>query len=288
MLEGILTRHKALFAAKLAFQSLAEQADVVTIPGMITTQTLPDAPFMNEPARLNPSLDEDSIQDSAENLADDFAHDLATDLAGTPVKPDEEWANALTHFIATISALGLGGYLIAAAMNSGTGLTIACLAYVASVVGTFLCSTLSHTILRQPWLNQLRAWDQAMIYLMIAGTYTPIAFRFAPDSTRTYLLIALWGAALSGFITKVALKHRINSIGTVSYLLLGWLPAIPLAGHVPGALVTQMIIGGVLYSVGVAFLMNDSKFRYAHAVWHLFVMSAATCHWYGIIQYTTG
>jgi hemolysin III len=282
-----MTRRKACFAAKLAFRSLADQADTVTIRRMITTQTPPDAPLMNEPASLHPNLDEDLVRGSAENRADDITSDLAADVAGTPVKLDEEWANSLTHCIATVGAILLGSYLVLMATDSSTGLAIACLAYVASVVGTFLCSTLSHTILRQPWLNQLRAWDQAMIYLMIAGTYTPIAFRFAPDSTRTFLLIALWGAALSGFITKVALKHRINSIGTVSYLLLGWLPAIPLAGHVPGGLVTQMIIGGVLYSVGVAFLMNDSKFRYAHAVWHLFVMSAATCHWYGIIQYTT-
>ncbi len=211
--------------------------------------------------------------------------DPKDELADTPVKLDEEWANALSHAIATVAAMIMGGYLVVVAGKIGTGFRLACCVYTASVVGTFLCSTLSHTILRQPLLNRLRAWDQAMIYLMIAGTYTPIVYRFAPPQTRNGLLTVLWIAAVAGFVTKVLLKHRINSIGTVSYLLLGWLPSIPLVGHVALPMAMAMLIGGVLYSAGVVFLINDSKFRYAHATWHLFVMLAATVHWYGMIQY---
>ncbi|QDT12214.1 PAQR family membrane homeostasis protein TrhA [Stieleria marina] len=221
------------------------------------------------------------------NIDDTFAKDQAAMLADTPVKLDEEWANALTHGVAAVAALLLGSYLVMVSLESNVGLAVACAAYTASVVGTFVCSTLSHWILRQPLLNTLRAWDQAMIYLMIAGTYTPIAFRFAPDHIRMFLLAALWIAAVTGFVTKVAVRHRINSIGTVSYLLLGWLPSIPLAGNVPTPLILAMLLGGVLYTVGVAFLVNDSKFRYAHAIWHLFVMLAATVHWYGILYYAT-
>ncbi|NND96893.1 MAG: hemolysin III [Pirellulaceae bacterium] len=202
-----------------------------------------------------------------------------------PLRLDQEWANALTHGIATAGAVALGGYLAVVAAKVSLGLGIACVAYASSAIGTFCFSTLSHAIHRQPTLNKLRAWDQAMIYTMIAGTYTPIAFRYAEEGVRTPLLIAIWAAALTGFLLKVAFRHRINSIGTISYLLLGWLPAIPLAGQVPSSLVWSMAVGGVLYSLGVVFLVNDSKFRYAHAVWHLFVMIAATCHWLGIWWY---
>lgn len=221
------------------------------------------------------------------NLNESAVIDRAAALADTPVKLDQEWANALTHGLAAVAAVVLGTHLAIVANEISVGLVVACIAYAASVVGTFLCSTLSHSILRQPLLNHLRAWDQAMIYLMIAGTYTPIVFRYAPDQTRTPLLVAIWVAALVGFITKVAVKHRINSIGTVSYLLLGWLPAIPLAGHTPMPLAMSMLAGGVLYSLGVVFLVNDSKFRYAHAIWHLFVIAAATTHWYGVLYYVT-
>ncbi len=211
-----------------------------------------------------------------------------SDIEGTPVQLDQEWANALTHAIAAISAIGLGGYTVWVASGVSVGLTIACAAYILTVVGTFAFSTLSHSIHRQPILNTLRAWDQAMIYLMITGTYTPIAFRFAPDTVRDPLLVAIWIAALAGFWFKVAKQHRINSVGIVSYLLLGWLPAIPLVGSVPRELVIAMIAGGVLYSIGVCFLVNDNKFRYAHALWHLFVMAAATTHWLGIHWYVVG
>lgn len=202
-----------------------------------------------------------------------------------PLQLDQEWANALTHGIATIGAAVIGSLMVIAAIPKGTGLAIACGAYVAAAIGTFLFSTLSHMIRRQPLLNTMRSWDQAMIYTMISGTYTPIAYRFASDATQVPLLAGLWIAAGAGFLHKIALRHRINSIGTYSYLLLGWLPAIPLAGRVPSPLVWSMVAGGVLYTVGVVFLINDSKLKYMHAGWHLSVMTAATVHYLGILFY---
>lgn len=210
--------------------------------------------------------------------------DVATDskLIAPPIKPDQEWANAWTHGIASLIAVVMGIVLIRQASLASPGMAIACAAYVASMAGTFLCSTLSHVILRQPALNTLRSWDQAMIYTMISGTYTPIAFGYAADSVRGPLLIAIWVAAAAGFLMKVAFRHRVNSIGTVSYLALGWLPAIPLVGQVPTALVGWMIAGGLLYTAGVVLLVNDHRIRYLHAGWHLFVMAAAACHWWAI------
>jgi hemolysin III len=202
-----------------------------------------------------------------------------------PLQPDQEWANALTHGIAAVAAGLLGAFLVSSCLPTQPGLAAACGAYSLSVFGTFLFSTLSHLIHRQPLLNTLRAFDQAMIYMMISGTYTPIIYRFASDSTRDPLLWAIWVAALAGFFKKVAIRYRINSIGTYTYLLLGWLPAIPLASQVPSELVGWMLAGGLLYTIGVIFLMNDRRMRYLHAVWHLFVMLAAACHYYGILRY---
>ena len=202
-----------------------------------------------------------------------------------PLQLDQEWANALTHGIGTIGAVVLGGLMVMAAIPKGTGLAIACAIYVAAAVGTFLFSTLSHVVRRQPLLNTMRAWDQAMIYTMISGTYTPIVYRYASDASQSILLTVIWIAAGAGFLGKIAFRHRINSIGTISYLLLGWLPAIPLAGHVPSTLVGSMLAGGVLYSIGVVFLMNDSKVKYMHAGWHVSVMLAATVHYLGILYY---
>ena len=202
-----------------------------------------------------------------------------------PIRHDEEWANALTHGLGALTALVLGCWLVSDALDQSVGLALACATYTASVFTTFSCSALSHAILRQPLLNTLRSWDQAMIYGMISGTYTPIIYRFAPEGIRDPLLLAIWVAALTGIAGKLLLKHRVNNVTTVTYLLLGWLPAIPLYGHVPSILGWGMLLGGVLYSLGVVVLINDSKFKYLHVVWHLFVMTAALCHFVVIQHY---
>nr|WP_236649470.1 hemolysin III family protein [Rhodopirellula sp. SM50] len=202
-----------------------------------------------------------------------------------PVRHGEEWANALTHGLAALMSLVLGTWLVLEALPDNPGLALACAAYIASVCATFSFSTLSHAILQQPLLDTLRAWDQAMIYAMISGTYTPIVFRYAPDAVRTPLLTAIWVAAFAGIAGKLLMRHRVNNVATVSYLLLGWLPAIPLYGNVPSGLGWGMLLGGVLYTLGVMVLLNDHKFKYLHVVWHLFVISAALCHFLAIQWY---
>ncbi len=202
-----------------------------------------------------------------------------------PIQPEQEWANALTHGIAAIAWTILSAWLVMRASQVSTGLAIACAAYGASVVGTFTCSTLSHVFLERPLLDRYRAWDQAMIYLMIIGTYTPITYQFAAPESRPWLLTAMWGFALWGFANKAILNHRIHSISTVTYLLLGWLPAIPLYGRVKMDLFLYVLAGGVIYSLGVLFLINDRRVKYFHAVWHLMVMAASILHLLGIVWY---
>ena len=105
---------------------------------------------------------------------------MASDESGgAPVRAnDEEWANALTHGLAAVAAVVLGWWLVSQSAGQERGLAMACGLYSLSVFATFCCSTLSHTILRQPLLDTFRAWDQAMIYAMISGTYTPIVYGF--------------------------------------------------------------------------------------------------------------
>lgn len=221
-----------------------------------------------------------SLDSAASN--DTEAEKLAR-VGEPPWQDDQEWANALTHGVGAVATLIAGGYMIALASTRGQGLAIACGVYIASAFGTFLCSTLSHLIRHQPLLNTMRSWDQAMIYAMISGTYTPIVYRYASESTQVPILISIWVAAGLGFTTKVAVRHRINSIGSISYLLLGWLPSIPLAGYVPSLLAWAMLAGGVTYTVGVILLMNDSRLKYLHAGWHLCVLTAASIHYLAIL-----
>jgi len=203
-----------------------------------------------------------------------------------PLLHDEEWANALIH--AAGALLGVFGAVIMAraAVGQTVFTTFCCLVFVTSAIAVFVASALSHHWIHQPVvLKRLRAWDQGLIYVMISGTYTPLIWRFAEDPVRILLLVAIWLAAAIGFHTKVFLEYRVNTTGTVSYLLLGWLPSLGLIGKVPMGLLFWMIAGGVVYVVGVSLLLNDRKLKYLHAAWHVCVLLAATCHYLGVYQY---
>lgn len=197
---------------------------------------------------------------------------------------DQEWANALTHGVGAAVTMLAGCYLLSVAGVESAGMMAACVVYIVGTLSTYLFSTLSHVVRSQPLLNTMRAWDQAMIYVMIAGTYTPLAVKFAPEPTRTLLLTAMWVAAGSGFVSKVLLRHRVNAAGTISYLLLGYLPAVLLASQVPTAIGGWMVAGGIVYTIGVVLLLNDTKLRYLHAGWHLMVILASALHFYGMLE----
>jgi hemolysin III len=209
--------------------------------------------------------------------------------AKAPIQADQEWANALTHGIAALLSLVGAGVMIWHTSKDSFGTTLSCLAFVLSASGVFIASTFSHFFLDDPIrLKRLRAWDQGLIYTMISGTYTPLIFHFADARVRDLALVAIWVAAAIGFYSKVFANHRVNGIGTATYLALGWLPALVLIGRVPTPVLVGMSLGGIIYTMGVAVLMNDSRVRYMHALWHLLVMSAASCHYWTIFYFVAG
>ena len=210
------------------------------------------------------------------------------DIPDAPIQPDQEWANALTHGIAAKLSLFGAGALVFGAAGVSTGLAWACLAYMSAVFATFLSSFLSHFFLKQPWLNTFRAWDQAMIYTMIVGTYTPIVWAYTTPPIRTFILVAMWVAAIAGAVSKVVYRHRLNNISPWPYLALGWAPAAVLYFATPPRVSLMMVAGGLFYCGGVYFLMNDRRGRYFHAVWHLFVITASALHYVGMWRIVWG
>lgn len=203
-----------------------------------------------------------------------------------PLLHDEEWANALIHAGGALAAV-LGAVIMARAADGQPVMTtFCCLVFVASAAAVFVASALSHHLIHDPrLLLRLRAWDQGLIYVMISGTYTPLIWRFSEDPVRVPLLIAIWIAAAVGFYSKVISLHRVNSMNPISYLLLGWLPALGLIGNVPWGLFGWMLAGGMIYVLGVSLLLNDKKLKYLHAAWHVCVILAASCHYLAVYQY---
>jgi hemolysin III len=164
---------------------------------------------------------------------------------------------------------------------------VGCAIYMATLTGLFLTSSIYNrsigTARLRPWM---RWTDHAMIYALIAGSYTPSCLAVLPRRVGIPLLATVWTAAIVGSVAKFALKHRFRLAGGVLYTLIGCaaLVALPqLFRHAPVTSVLLYLGGGALYGIGGLSLYRRSPdprpdlFGY-HEVWHLFVIGGASAH----------
>jgi len=194
----------------------------------------------------------------------------------------DEVANVLTHGLGCLLSLAAIGYFAWTTAGLPAGLRVSCLIYAGTMSVVYFCSTLSHAVLEYRARTRCRAWDQGTIYLLIAGTYTPFIWYGSPPGWTAVVMSSVWLAAGLGFYSKVVARYRIEAISTLTYVLLGWLPALPLVARTPTVCVNWMVLGGLSYTLGIVFLISSSRFWYAHALWHLAVMLGSLCHFIAI------
>jgi hemolysin III len=199
----------------------------------------------------------------------------------------EEIANTISHGLGFFaSVVGAATLLMAAGRGTDTLMMTGLMAYALSLVAVYALSTLSHAIQEARWKHFFRVLDQAAIYLLIAGTYTPFILLYAAADRRWPLLFIVWGVALIGLISKVVLRLRVNSVDIVNYALLGWLPALALYNGIPSACLWWMFAGGVSYTVGTIFLTFDQRVPFFHTTWHACVIAGSAFHYFAIMQFT--
>ncbi len=195
---------------------------------------------------------------------------------------EEELVNAATHGLGCIVAAIASTYVLVTQVFSSSATRIGFCVYAIALVFLFAMSTLSHMVQEPKRLTLARSWDQGAIYLLIAGTYTPGIIAFCAKTNAIGLLAFVWIMATYGFYYKVIAKKQVNSITTATYLALGWGPAMFLIGNVTQEYFLWLLAGGVLYSIGVVFLINDRRVKFFHAAWHLWVIAAAATHFFAI------
>lgn len=216
--------------------------------------------------------------------------------ASTPRPPElpakqrsltDERLNAATHgfglALAVVGALVMAGWVAA---DGDAWRIVGCSVYLASLVTVYAMSTLSHTATSPRWKSLFRRLDQGFIYLLIAATYTPFSLAYLRSGLWWALLGAMWSVALFGFIAKVFFAHRVEAVSVASYILLGWMPIVAapaLMRLMPMGAFWWMVGGGLCYTVGTLFLMNDGRVRHFHALWHLCVIAGSVCHFLGIL-----
>ena len=201
----------------------------------------------------------------------------------------EEIANSISHGIGLIAALVAIPFLIMHAVRrADTGFIVGASVFAATMVLLYLASTLYHALLIGKAKRVFRAIEHSAIFLLIAGTYTPFTLGVLRGAWGWTLLGLVWGLALAGVALKAFERMSHPIVSTSLYLLMGWLILIavnPLYARVPASGLLWLVSGGVAYTVGVAFFAADSRLRYGHFIWHLFVMAGTACHYFAVFWY---
>jgi hemolysin III len=202
-----------------------------------------------------------------------------------PEHAAEEKVNALIHGVGFALSIPAVLFLTWLAVKENQGVWVACLLYGCSLSSMYLFSTLSHAVKTPDERLRMRLVDQGVIYTLIAGTFTPFIWGNMEGWSRIALMTAVWSAAGLGFCSKVFSKTRIDDINPLWCILLGWGPATVLFFFVSTACFLNMLLGGLLYTLGVLFLQNDHKSPHFHPIWHVMVILASASHYAGIAMF---
>jgi len=199
----------------------------------------------------------------------------------------ETRADAIIHLLALAAATCGGAVLLALAfVRGGAGMLLSVGPYAACLLGMLGFSFAYNTAARNGHAPILRRCDQAVIFLMIAGTYTPVTLLGLDGAWQTGLIAFIWTAAGLGFLLKLAMPRLIEGVSLGLYLLLGWagVAAIgPLVQAVQPAILIMLAAGGVLYSLGTIFHVWR-KLPYQNPIWHGFVVAAASVHYVAVLM----
>jgi hemolysin III len=204
----------------------------------------------------------------------------------------EDMANALSHFAGVI--LSFAGLILMIVFSSlrGNALHIICSAvFGSSMIFLYTSSSIAHWLPEGKLKDSFFTLDQAAIFVLIAGTYTPLSL-IALKGILGWIIFSIeWGLALIGILRLLARKNKFESgvgiIDILIYIGMGWLVVLvsgPVLRTVPAAGFMWIVIGGLFYTIGVIFF-KITKFRFHHLIWHLLVIGGTFSHFIAIFFY---
>ncbi|HEX6986038.1 MAG TPA: hemolysin III family protein [Planctomycetaceae bacterium] len=202
-----------------------------------------------------------------------------------------EAVNRWTHGLGFAASLPAAAVLLWAASGRSDGwIAVACAVYAGSLVALYAASALSHGFEDRPQLRSgFRVADQVCIYLLIAGTFTPFAAAHLRTPFGLGQLAAVWLLAAVGIALRVRRKGaQIGPSDVALCLLTGWIPILSLGRFVsiggPDGF-ALVLAGGLFYSGGTVFLLNDHRNPYLHGVWHVSTLAGSGCHYLFLLNY---
>jgi len=205
-----------------------------------------------------------------------------------PYRLSDMIAGAITHNIGYVLAVIGTITLLAKAGNiHSVTATVSAVIFGLSMIFSYSSSTLYHALARTRARHVFHILDHCMIYLLIAGTYTPLVLVTIGGRLGWTIFVIVWILAIGGIVYKSLAIDKHNVASAVLYLAMGWLILffiVPLYHALPPTAIWLLIAGGVSYTVGMIFFAFDD-IRYFHSIWHLFVLAGSIFHYFLILQY---
>ncbi|MDF2142778.1 hemolysin III family protein [Paenirhodobacter sp. CAU 1674] len=199
----------------------------------------------------------------------------------------EHFADGVMHVLGVIAAVaGVTALMVWAALTARGGQIWPLVVYAVGLLASFGFSAGYNMTLHAPTRAVLRRFDHAAIYLLIAGTYTPMALLGLGGITGLWLTGAIWALALLGMVMKLGFFHRFERAGFWLYLAMGWLGVIaiwPLVQGLPLAVLVLLGTGGAIYTLGTVFYSLKSL-PFSRAIWHGHVIAAAATHYAAVVM----
>ena len=200
----------------------------------------------------------------------------------------EEIANSVSHGLGLLAAIGAAPVLFVGARGLNDARFAGSIVFAVTMVLLYLSSTLFHALPNGNAKRVLLRLDYCAIFLFIAGSYTPFALGALQGAWGWTLFGLVWCVAVVGVILKSTDKLSHPWVSTGLYLGMGWLvliAAVPLFERMPTQGLLWLLAGGLAYTAGVVFYVLDARIRYAHAIWHGFVLAGTGCHFFAVLGY---
>ena len=198
----------------------------------------------------------------------------------------EEIANSITHGLGVgLSIAGLAVLVVFAARYGSSTHVVTYAIFGTTLILLFLASTLYHCMTRPDLKKTMKICDHAAIYVLIAGTYTPLMLTCVGGALGWTVFSLVWGMALFGVVMKCFFTGRFKLISTLLYLGMGWFCLCTikqLLANMPLESLIFLVSGGLAYTAGVLFYVWK-RLPYSHAIWHLFVLAGSTLHFFAIL-----
>ncbi|WP_290838927.1 hemolysin III family protein [Flavobacterium sp.] len=205
-----------------------------------------------------------------------------------PNRRREEFWNVITHGTgAVLSVVAAIVLIVVAALHGGKMEILASAIFGTSLVLLYSASTIYHAMWKLRWKRMFQRIDHLCIYLLIAGTYTPVALLGLKGAWGWTLFGLSWAFAVLGFVFKFSRLRKSEKLSLALYVMMGWLAIIvikPLLSTVPSGMLWMILAGGLCYMVGIYFYAK-ARMPYSHAIWHLFVLGGSAFHFFGVYWY---